>query len=338
MWAGAVAVQHGSHAHDRLRSHRRRAGVHALGPRSGGGRPCCACCGGAARGSGRLPVFDEPRPRPLRRGRTGRARSRCARSAAPSSRAGRRCSTARSARRPAARTRWQRVWVAEQRGQPLPPISVARVGRRLRRARRPPPRLGRAGPRRADDRRDARRRLRSAARRQAAGASWSPAEPVARRKRIRRSTTASSGSGTALVEQRAAGAVGDEPGELGHRARVEARRALDLLGDGEQLAADGRDARRAAAARRRCAGRSAAGDARAAHRATRAALRGGRPAARARAGELGHLGEVVAHAPTRRGATCARHLGARAQDDRRRDADPAAAADEQARRPRGRAT
>ena len=30
--------------------------------------------------------------------------------------------------RPAARTRWQRVWVAEQRGQALPPISVARVG------------------------------------------------------------------------------------------------------------------------------------------------------------------------------------------------------------------
>jgi hypothetical protein len=28
----------------------------------------------------------------------------------------------------AARTRWQRVWLAEQRGQPLPPISVARVG------------------------------------------------------------------------------------------------------------------------------------------------------------------------------------------------------------------
>jgi hypothetical protein len=30
--------------------------------------------------------------------------------------------------RPAARTRWQRVWLAEQRGQALPPISVARVG------------------------------------------------------------------------------------------------------------------------------------------------------------------------------------------------------------------
>jgi hypothetical protein len=29
---------------------------------------------------------------------------------------------------PAARSRWQRVWIAEQRGQPLPPISVARVG------------------------------------------------------------------------------------------------------------------------------------------------------------------------------------------------------------------
>jgi hypothetical protein len=28
----------------------------------------------------------------------------------------------------AARTRWQRVWVAEQRGQALPPISVTRVG------------------------------------------------------------------------------------------------------------------------------------------------------------------------------------------------------------------
>jgi hypothetical protein len=28
----------------------------------------------------------------------------------------------------AARTRWERVWVAEQRGQALPPISVTRVG------------------------------------------------------------------------------------------------------------------------------------------------------------------------------------------------------------------
>jgi hypothetical protein len=28
----------------------------------------------------------------------------------------------------AARSRWERVWLAEQRGQPLPPISVARVG------------------------------------------------------------------------------------------------------------------------------------------------------------------------------------------------------------------
>jgi hypothetical protein len=28
----------------------------------------------------------------------------------------------------AARTRWQRVWLAEHRGQVLPPISVARVG------------------------------------------------------------------------------------------------------------------------------------------------------------------------------------------------------------------
>jgi hypothetical protein len=27
-----------------------------------------------------------------------------------------------------ARTRWQRLWVAEQRGTPLPPISVIRVG------------------------------------------------------------------------------------------------------------------------------------------------------------------------------------------------------------------
>lgn len=30
--------------------------------------------------------------------------------------------------RPAARTRWQRVWLAEQRGEALPPISVAPVG------------------------------------------------------------------------------------------------------------------------------------------------------------------------------------------------------------------
>jgi hypothetical protein len=28
----------------------------------------------------------------------------------------------------AARMRWQRLWVAEQRGEPLPPISVVRVG------------------------------------------------------------------------------------------------------------------------------------------------------------------------------------------------------------------
>jgi hypothetical protein len=28
----------------------------------------------------------------------------------------------------AARSRWERVWIAEQRGQTLPPISVARVG------------------------------------------------------------------------------------------------------------------------------------------------------------------------------------------------------------------
>jgi hypothetical protein len=30
--------------------------------------------------------------------------------------------------RPAARARWQRVWLAEQRGEALPPISVAPVG------------------------------------------------------------------------------------------------------------------------------------------------------------------------------------------------------------------
>ena len=29
---------------------------------------------------------------------------------------------------PAARSRWQRVWVAEHRGQALPPIAVTRVG------------------------------------------------------------------------------------------------------------------------------------------------------------------------------------------------------------------
>jgi hypothetical protein len=28
----------------------------------------------------------------------------------------------------AARPRWERVWIAEQRGKPLPPISVTRVG------------------------------------------------------------------------------------------------------------------------------------------------------------------------------------------------------------------
>ena len=29
---------------------------------------------------------------------------------------------------PAARTRWQRIWIAENRGTVLPPISVVRIG------------------------------------------------------------------------------------------------------------------------------------------------------------------------------------------------------------------
>ena len=64
--------------------------------------------------------------------------------------------------RPAAdmtRGRWERLWIAEQRGEMLPPISVVQIGAGLRRPRRPPPRLGRPRARRGDDRRGGRRRM-----------------------------------------------------------------------------------------------------------------------------------------------------------------------------------
>ena len=64
--------------------------------------------------------------------------------------------------RPAAkrtRARWERLWVAEQRGEMIPPISVVATQRRLRRRGRPPPRVGGQVPRRGDDRRRRQRRL-----------------------------------------------------------------------------------------------------------------------------------------------------------------------------------
>ena len=60
----------------------------------------------------------------------------------------------------AARRRWERVWLAEDRGTILPPISVVAVGDgQYAAARRPPPRLGRPRPRRGRDRRHRRRAL-----------------------------------------------------------------------------------------------------------------------------------------------------------------------------------
>ncbi len=58
--------------------------------------------------------------------------------------------------RPAAkrtRGRWERLWIAEQRGETLPPIDVVADRLRLRRDRRPPPRLGRPRARGDHDRR-----------------------------------------------------------------------------------------------------------------------------------------------------------------------------------------
>jgi hypothetical protein len=75
----------------------------------------------------RLAVYDEPRAASARVDRGIREIPLCAiRGTLEPSRA----RMFDGAFRPAgmARSRWQRVWMAEQRGQALPPISVARVG------------------------------------------------------------------------------------------------------------------------------------------------------------------------------------------------------------------
>jgi hypothetical protein len=54
------------------------------------------------------------------------------------------------------RSRWQSVWLAFHRGATLPPISVVPVRRCVRDPRRPSPRLGREGARRAQHPRDRR--------------------------------------------------------------------------------------------------------------------------------------------------------------------------------------
>jgi hypothetical protein len=75
----------------------------------------------------RLAVYDEPRTRGARVERGIREIPLCAiRGTLEPSRAGMFDGDFRPA--PAARSRWQRVWVAEHRGQTLPPIAVTRVG------------------------------------------------------------------------------------------------------------------------------------------------------------------------------------------------------------------
>jgi hypothetical protein len=75
----------------------------------------------------RLAVYDEPRTRGSRLERGIREIPLCAiRGTLEPSRAGMFDADFRPA--PAARSRWQRVWVAEHRGQALPPIAVTRVG------------------------------------------------------------------------------------------------------------------------------------------------------------------------------------------------------------------
>ena len=73
-------------------------------------------------------------------------------------------------------SRWQSVWMAEQRGTSAAAHRRRPRRRRLRDPRRPPPRLGGPGARRADDRRDRQRRLRRAPRRDRARrrAPWPP--------------------------------------------------------------------------------------------------------------------------------------------------------------------
>ena len=79
-------------------------------------------CSGRLRvlGDASLPVSPEPAA-PCARSRSSASRARWSRPAP-------RCSTPTSARRPSARARWQRVWLAEHRGEVLPPISVTAVG------------------------------------------------------------------------------------------------------------------------------------------------------------------------------------------------------------------
>jgi hypothetical protein len=76
---------------------------------------------------GRLPVFDERsvRPRPARGG-VREIPIAAIRGTVEPSRAGQFDSRFRP--RPIARSRWQRVWLAEHRGAVLPPISVVPVG------------------------------------------------------------------------------------------------------------------------------------------------------------------------------------------------------------------
>ncbi len=75
----------------------------------------------------RLAVYDEPRTRGGRLERGIREIPLCAiRGTLEPSRAGMFDGDFRPA--PAARSRWQRVWVAEHRGQALPPIAVTRLG------------------------------------------------------------------------------------------------------------------------------------------------------------------------------------------------------------------
>jgi hypothetical protein len=75
----------------------------------------------------RLAVYDEPRTRGARLERGIREIPLCAiRGTLEPSRATMFDGDFRPAA--AARTRWQRVWLAEHRGQALPPIAVTRVG------------------------------------------------------------------------------------------------------------------------------------------------------------------------------------------------------------------
>ena len=149
--------EHGDHAHG-IRTHGCGAGVR---PPDQGAPPGGARAAAAARdrrpAAGVRPRREAERLCPAARGRDPRdppGRDRAARSSRPAPR------TFDDAFRPAAlaRARWQRVWLAEHRGAALPPISVVAGRRRLRRPRRPPPRLGRPRARRDCDRRDDRRR------------------------------------------------------------------------------------------------------------------------------------------------------------------------------------